>query len=420
METTACLTQCGGECTDPTSDTQHCGSCNVKCDAGVSCDSGICGRSLYRGPGSYSVCATKPNGALYCWGNNDKLEAGLGVASSPFGTPTQATNLGASHVGYAATTGAATCVFLPPDAVSCFGYNKGGAVGNGTLTGTDAPCADPGNCIPDPYPTISSGVAELAGGGNWTGGAHLCARMKSGHVTCWGQLDTDIVASHPTEVPGLDEARAITSGAGFTCAIRADGSLWCAGTNDYGQLGQGNTNGYPIAQKVPGLVNVTAIGAGVYHVCARSGDDLYCWGNNRYGEIGVNSMETVVASPTKVVATPGLEDVVQISGAIDSTCALTAKGDVFCWGVSNGGLLGTGQNAYGLCPQGGNYCTLVPTDKVQLNGASAVEIALGAWTAMARLKDGSLVSWGANASGELGIGTVGGGTATPVAVLNFP
>jgi hypothetical protein len=71
-----------------------------------------------------------------------------------------------------------------------------------------------------------------------------------------------------------------------TCAIKQDGSLWCWGRNDSGQLGDGtNTDkNAPVQIMSSGVVAVSLGGA---HTCAVKQDgSLWCWGNNYSGQLG--------------------------------------------------------------------------------------------------------------------------------------
>ncbi len=43
----------------------------------------------------------------------------------------------------------------------------------------------------------------------------------------------------PAEIAGLGGVTAIAAGAAHSCALRSDGSVWCWGGNQSGQLGDG-------------------------------------------------------------------------------------------------------------------------------------------------------------------------------------
>ncbi|MFN7003900.1 MAG: RCC1 domain-containing protein [Roseinatronobacter sp.] len=70
-----------------------------------------------------------------------------------------------------------------------------------------------------------------------------------------------------------------TAGNVHTCALDADGDVWCWGANRDGQLGDGTFTDRLTPTKVPGLQNVLQIAAGSWHTCAiRANNRVSCWG----------------------------------------------------------------------------------------------------------------------------------------------
>ncbi|HVY45281.1 MAG TPA: hypothetical protein VHB21_05350 [Minicystis sp.] len=418
-EVPGCLVVCKGQCANTLEDANNCGLCGHVCND-APCDGGICGRSLFRGHGSEAPSATRPGGELFTWGADAELQAGNGMLASYVFSPVHATRF-SSQVRYPASTGGATCALLATGLVQCLGDNGRAEIGNGDLGGPDA-CNDPGNkgCVGTPFELPLADIAEVTGAGNWKGGDHVCARTTSGAVVCWGQWGADQgVWTSPTTI-NLVGAVQLAAGAGFTCALRSDQTVWCWGGN-WGKSFQEGAPDDLTPVQVPGLSGVTLIGGGVMHACAKAPDGIYCWGSNRSGQLGVGSSATFVAAPSRVVETPGLTDadVLQIEGGTDTTCALVASGDVYCWGLNGGdGMCADGQTDGAECPQGGTGCILAPRKSLVTH---AVEIAYGDYFGLARLADGSIVSWGSNVSGALGIGdaTVSDTTPTPASVA-FP
>jgi alpha-tubulin suppressor-like RCC1 family protein len=96
---------------------------------------------------------------------------------------------------------------------------------------------------------------------------------------------------------------------------------------------------------------------------------------------------------------------VQVTGGQAFTCALLSDGTVRCWG--DNGQKQLGDPAAGVV-------SAVPVTVVGLSGVVAIDA--GDFHACAVLSDQTLRCWGVNSSGELGNGSVGADSPTPVAV----
>jgi alpha-tubulin suppressor-like RCC1 family protein len=142
-------------------------------------------------------------------------------------------------------------------------------------------------------------VAGLDGVSHVTAGSrHTCASRRDGSLWCWGENGSGQIGDGttddrkaPTRVPGLDHVAGVAPADGFTCAWTDDGAAWCWGDNHAGQLGDGTTQSRLSPVRVRGLAGVVevaaAANAGWSHACARVRDgSLWCWGNNEHGQLG--------------------------------------------------------------------------------------------------------------------------------------
>ena len=108
---------------------------------------------------------------------------------------------------------------------------------------------------------------------------------------------------------------AIEAGDGFMVALKSDGSVWAWGNNSKGQLGIGATGDqvpyttYPTP--VSGLMGngrlnlIEEISVGYDHVLARTADgSVYAWGSNEYGQLGLGETFVDACSyvPRQVIA----------------------------------------------------------------------------------------------------------------------
>src|ERR1700755_307927 len=73
-----------------------------------------------------------------------------------------------------------------------------------------------------------------------------------------------------TAAPPATCTTAVGAGVSHACAIRTDGTAWCWGANNAGQLGDGSTTDRtsPVQATAPDLPKLTAIAGGLAHTCA--------------------------------------------------------------------------------------------------------------------------------------------------------
>ena len=156
--------------------------------------------------------------------------------------------------------------------------------------------------------TAASGSASATGtvevtlstAGLWNsinaGYFHTCGVTTEDAGYCWGdnytgQLgtgsDTDFTIV-PVEVSGGHTWTSINGGANHTCGMTTDGSGYCWGANDGGQLGNGLTTDISHGpDEISGGHTWTSINAGSSHTCGVTTEGSgYCWGDNYAGQLG--------------------------------------------------------------------------------------------------------------------------------------
>jgi alpha-tubulin suppressor-like RCC1 family protein len=389
----------------------------------------------------HSFCAilddTGPdNSGLKCWGSNDYCELGLGIHESRGSTPATLGNalewvdLGTTAAGSARKAVMlgggyqSTCVLGDDGAVSCWGQNDAGELGNGE-SGNDRSCL-PGevgnaNLVPLPAPAVAISARGQVNGG----GAHACALLATGAVTCWGdngfgQLGTGDTTPLSSPSPPLVFAdgfvpQKVVAGNQHTCAVSTDDRIKCWGSDQAGQLGAGYSG--DLHAPGPDLRlrgrAVLELAAGDDHTCALlEGGALKCWGRNAAGQLGLGDLANRGDGPGQMgdhlteVQLGG--PVIAVAAGAAHTCAVTDDGAVRCWGAGDAGQLGLGSELGALGP---------PAPAVALPGA-AVSVAAGADYSCALLASGQASCWGAGARGQLGTGDLTG-RAAPAGVISF-
>jgi alpha-tubulin suppressor-like RCC1 family protein len=178
-----------------------------------------------------------------------------------------------------------------------------------------------------------------------------------------------------------------SSGAQSALALKTDGTVWAWGWNPYGQLGLGSpTSPVPAPVQVPGLTNVVGVAMGGEHAIAVKADGtVWGWGQNQYGQVG-DGTDDPRHSPVQV---SGLTNVVAVAARWWTSFALTADGSVYSWGTNVGGGLGLGS---------GVNNQLVPAQIASLSNVVAIDA--GTRTGIALKADGTVWSWGTGPVGD--------------------
>ena len=131
----------------------------------------------------------------------------------------------------------------------------------------------------------------------------------------------------------------------MTCAINLDGQTSCYGNDSYGNLGDGGSAKYVLANASRmGLVlqsePYVSISVNSDSACAvgQSGQ-VYCWGANDFGQLGDGSTKSS-STPVPIKSDRRFSSV-SIEG--HGACGLTVNGKVLCWGRNTMGLIGDGK-----------------------------------------------------------------------------
>jgi alpha-tubulin suppressor-like RCC1 family protein len=290
--------------------------------------------------GTFYTCATRTGGTLWCWGDNDSGALGLGPGGGAGqDLPRQVTTPARGGWAYVTAGGEDTCGIRTDATLWCWGNNWEGQLGIGNELSQGRP-----RQVTTP---TTSGWASVT-----TAGDHTCATRTGGTLWCWGsnsngQLGLGDHSGHdrPRQVtiPTTGGWASVTAGGQDTCAIRTGGTLWCWGYGYYGQLGIGNHKGecHPQQVTVPATGGWASIDATGYYTCATRADGtLWCWGSNYSGELGIGG-DTDQELPRQVT-TPATGGWAGVTAGFDQTCATRTDGTLWCWGYNDNGELGIG------------------------------------------------------------------------------
>ncbi len=234
-----------------------------------------------------------------------------------------------------------------------------------------------------------------------------CAVVADGTVRCWGSNIHGGLGDGagpgdnrftPVEALTLNDAIDIDGGDLTMCALRKDGTVWCWGRGAQGSLGHGSEDDSYEPVQVIGVENAIDVAVGGYHACALLADGgMQCWGANWYGQLGDGTFfARNVAAP--VLGLGG--KAVSIGVGWGSSCALLEDRTVQCWGTFHNNYLECTDEAEAAFP------TLVTLDDGSaLDDAIALGDHQGLRHSCALRSDGSSWCWGDNRQGQLGDGT---------------
>lgn len=253
-----------------------------------------------------------------------------------------------------------------------------------------------------------SAQAEIAVRKNaigWTKTARQCG-IFDGEIYCWDLALLSGTIARPKHLSIPAKLVDINAGTQHYCAIDTARSLWCWGSNAFGQLGTGRMADEPTPVPVMPGTPVASVAAGPYHTCVITHSaELFCWGANTTGQLGRATNErcgvlqiSCSRQPVKlslpesmVAATAGgkLSTGDQTAGT-GHTCGLTGSGVAHCWGAGFFGQLGQGSQLNSEAP-------------AKVFGVSRyVAIAAGEYHSCAVTNSGAVECWGLNSDGQIG------------------
>lgn len=372
------------------------------------------------------------DGTLRAWGHNDRGQLGNGESGenvrSETPVPVHMTPFGDRTITAIAAGGATSYALLADGTVYAWGSGFFGQLGNGVNGGETHSST--------PIPVDMSGIAPRKVVAIAPGDVHVLALLDDGAVYAWGensagQLGIGVSGTaglRSTPVPVIliaiepREVVAIAAGSYQSFAILDDGAIYAWGSNYLGELGDGSG----AHQTTPVPVNATLFGTrravsldgaviGFHNLAALEDGTVYAWGNNSYGQLGngESGPGTQSGVPVAVDMTSfGERGAVALAAGFAFSLALLEDGSLHSWGEGDYGQLGNGESG-----STARSSTPVPVDTTLIGERAAVAITSGALFSLALLEDGTVVGWGDNGWGQLGIGEITSFHDVPVRAL---
>jgi|694.fasta_scaffold00059_193 hypothetical protein len=273
------------------------------------------------------------SGNLWLWGQGSWGQRGDNTTvthrSSPIQTVAYGTNWKQVDIGF----GLSSAAIKTDGTLWTMGINNFGQLGDNTVINKSSP------------------VQTVTFGTNWKqfvcGDSYVAAIKTDGTFWCWGynnlgQLGDNTVThrSSPVQtIAGGTDWKQIASGGNHTAAIKTDGTLWCWGANTSGQLGDNTiTNRSSPVQTVTFAKNWKQVVCSGNHTAAIKTDGtLWAWGNNAtYGQLGDNTTVSK-SSPVQTVAFG--TNWKSVSSGTHHCAAIKTDGTLWTWGRNSYGQL---------------------------------------------------------------------------------
>jgi alpha-tubulin suppressor-like RCC1 family protein len=333
------------------------------------------------------------------------------------------------------------CALTTGHQIKCWGEGLAGQLGQGVA----ASSATPVTVSVDGTNPLQNVVMVSVGSSS-----HSCALLSNsdpnlnGAVVCWGYggLSTTVgfidnyllgngsLADQAIPVPvlinnGTTPLRgviAIDVREANSCAVIDDGSIYCWGGNEFGQLGQDSTTVYKKAVKVLGFGPNSTHGRAVkveigrQRVCALLANGTgKCWGENDNGEAAIGTGSVNGGDP-KIGDTPNemanliamkmgtSRTIVDLQFGSNHGCAVLNGGDVKCWGYGDHGRHGNGSgNNFGDTPGTvGDGLSVLDFG----TGLKVKDLTCGNGHCCVLLSDGQIKCFGRNREGQAGSGSI--------------
>ena len=292
--------------------------------------------------GDGHACVLLASRRVACWGENGNGQCGSDetVVHRPHIVP------GLERIVRVVAGSRWTCAIREDAAAFCWGRNAEGELGAGSEAySLNTPVRLALDVVHDIAFQSGLNVRYAIGGDGhvyeWS--PYSLPTRADSEYSWWLRLENVVAFAPPqcvqtadgiTVCPRLESGAAFervasmsASGDGATCLVQ-DGTVFCAGGNDYGQLGDGS-----VGEWSPGfrssLTSAEVVRAADEHTCAtRQDGTVWCWGNNGAGQLGTGDRVDSVL-PRQVA---GLRDITDFDIENMTNCAIRSDSTVWCWG----------------------------------------------------------------------------------------
>jgi alpha-tubulin suppressor-like RCC1 family protein len=337
----------------------------------------------------------KTTGKLYAWG------AGAQGGPAQGNTVSHSSPVQVGSLTNWDTAGSNQCAQAIKTDGSLWGWgnNNSGGTGNGATANLSSPVQ-----IGSDLTWASLGSAS----GNATAGIKTAptkfqvsgADVTDGTVFRWGRNNAGQIGNgatvdlnSPVQIGNEDTWAANCKSQNYqSIALKSDGTIWCAGLNSSGQLGDGTTTNTSSPVQTGDKSDWVSIGGGPFanaNFAINSSGELWAWGEAGSGQLAQGADKADKSSPVQIGSQT---DWKMIANGTNGVVGVKTTGKAYAWGAGGNGMNGLGNTTYYSSP-------------VQIGTQTDWNIVVAGNRHTLGLKTtGKLYSWGKNNVGQLGHG----------------
>lgn len=278
--------------------------------------------------GNSAVCGIQTSGTAYCWGDILDGNLGNGVSVNEV-VPTRVD----SETYSAVTSGNISCAITTAGGLECWGFAPNTGVG----TGDTAPVWAPAPVGTGTWSEVSASVGIVTS---------TCG-LVAGALYCWGDnglgqlgvASPSLVTTPMPITPPAGVTWAHVAVGAHSCAVSTTGALYCWGNDASGQLGDGGTGHSATPVHVAGTWRAVSVGeiytgdGGTCAIDANGG--LFCWGLYLIGT-PTSTTPNKIANGTWTTVSEGVFEL----------CAINTANELWCGGAFSGNDSHEGRNTF--------------------------------------------------------------------------
>ena len=202
---------------------------------------------------------------------------------------------------------------------SC-GFNEVGQLGLGLDNGSHINKPEKITSLPKIKAIFCTGWSSFfidVEGSNWCCGSNQFGQLGLGDLQH---------RNVPTKLNG--GPLAAISGFSHTLFLDSSGSVWSCGLNEDGQLGSGTVNSRCKPEKINGLPKICAVSGGInFSMFLDYTGSVWACGSNKFGELGLGH----TSATTKPGKVHNLPVITSIGAAYFCSILLDKSGNIFTW-----------------------------------------------------------------------------------------